>query len=259
MASQVRQLDGEKIRVEGQVMKEFYVQVMSNASVAGFPSNQPNSFKNRLPNPLELREPGWKVGVSDLSLPTAVRTPNLTKPMMFRIEWLELADPELNIYAYRMSETQEGDLEYTPRIGTEFMNMIRDRYLWRQGDQAIEDLILFTKKTKPDDPTELLYMVMKRVENGQCVIDNTKTCTSIQVNGKPKYPKLTVGIELAKKMKWIKMGTLNNGKPGYVLGPNLRKEFADDVVPTARDLIIAQNNGDEIFYKIDEDALYLSA
>ena len=52
--------------------------------------------------------------------------------MMFRIEWLELADPELNIYAYRMSETQEGDLEHTPRIGTEFMNMIRDRYLWRQ-------------------------------------------------------------------------------------------------------------------------------
>jgi len=36
-------------------MKEFYVQVMSNASTAEFPSNQANSFKNRLPNPLEMR------------------------------------------------------------------------------------------------------------------------------------------------------------------------------------------------------------
>ena len=52
----------KKRRVKGQVMKEFYVQVMSNASVVEFPLNQPNSFKNCLPNPLELREPGWKVG-----------------------------------------------------------------------------------------------------------------------------------------------------------------------------------------------------
>ena len=136
------------------------------------------------------------------------------------------------------------------------MNTIRDRYLWWLGDQTVQDLQLFKEKSKPDDPTELLYMVMNRAENGQCVIDNTKTCTSIQINGKPRYPTLSVGIELAKKMKWIKMGTLDNG---YVLGPNLRKKFVDDVVPTARDLIIAQNNGDEIFYKIAEDALYLSA
>ena len=68
MASQVRQLVGEKGRVEGQEMKEFYVQVMSNASTAEFPLNQANSFKNRLPNPLELREPGWKVGMSDFTV-----------------------------------------------------------------------------------------------------------------------------------------------------------------------------------------------
>lgn len=51
------------------------------------------------------------------------------------------------------------------------------------------------------------------------------------------------------------MGTLQNGRPGYVLGPNLRKEFPNEVVPEAVDLIIPQNNGDEIFYKIDEDVL----
>ena len=77
-------------------------------------------------------------------------------------------------------QRREGDFEYTPKTGTEFINMIRKRYLWVLGDQAVEDLQLFKKKTKEDDPTELLYMVMNRAENGQCVIDNTKTCTSIQ-------------------------------------------------------------------------------
>jgi len=57
----------------GESPHELYVQLMSNASTKEFPDNKANSFKNRLPNPLQLREPGWKVGVSDLSFPSAVR------------------------------------------------------------------------------------------------------------------------------------------------------------------------------------------
>ena len=45
---------------------DFYVQLMSNASTSEFPDNKAHSFKNRLPNPLQLRESGWKVGISDL-------------------------------------------------------------------------------------------------------------------------------------------------------------------------------------------------
>ena len=44
---------------------DFYVQLMSNASMSEFP-DKAHSFKNRLPNPLQLRESGWKVGISDL-------------------------------------------------------------------------------------------------------------------------------------------------------------------------------------------------
>ena len=43
------------------------------------------------------------------------------------------------------------------------------------------------------------------------------------------WPKIAIGIELAKKMKWIESDL------GYVLGPNLRKEFPDEV-PTALDV-----------------------
>ena len=54
------------------------------------------------------------------------------------------------------------------------------------------------------------------------------------------------------------MGTLDDGQPGYVLGPNLRKEFPNNIVPKAIDLVKPINNGDEIFYKIDPDVLHMS-
>ena len=54
------------------------------------------------------------------------------------------------------------------------------------------------------------------------------------------------------------MGTLDDGQPGYVLGPNLRKEFPTNIVLTAIDLVKPVNIGDEIFYKIDPDVLHMS-
>ena len=59
-------------------MKDFYVQLMSNARTVEFPSNSANSFKNRLPNPLQFREPGWKVGLGSLSYPTPPVGPHQT-------------------------------------------------------------------------------------------------------------------------------------------------------------------------------------
>jgi len=158
--------------------------------------------------------------------------------------WIELITPQLNLYADEVIEIKERDLEFTPRTGTEFMNMIRDRYMWSVRDQTAYDLQIFKKKSKPDDPTEMLYTIMHRAENGQCVIDNSRTCTTIDINSSKRYPKMSIGIDLAKRMKWIKMGTLQNGQPGYVLGPNLRKEFPTEIVPTAVDLIMPKNNGD---------------
>ena len=99
---------------------------------------------------------------------------------------------------------------------------------------------------------------MDRGENGQCVIDNSRTYTTIQINYSPSYPKLSIGIELAKAMHWVKIGTLENGKLGYMSGPSLRKEFPTNVVPEAVDVIKAVNNGDEMFYKIEPDVLHLS-
>ena len=228
-------------------MSDFYVQLLSNASTAEFPSNQPNHFKNRMPYPLQFREPGWKVGVSATSLPEAPRKMKLKNPFLFRFGWLELADPDYSIYAEELVTIREGDLVKTPRTGTELFNMIRDKYLCELNSQSNWDLQLMKK----DDPNELSYIVMDRAENGECVIDNTKTSTSITINSTPRYPKLSIGIELAEAMGWVVAGELDDGSKGYVMGPNLRKEFPTHIVPKAVDLVPRPlNNGDRIFYKM---------
>ena len=226
-------------------MSEFYVQLQSNASTAEFPSNGPNHFKNRMPYPLQFREPGWKVGVSTTSMPEAPRKMNLKNPFLFRFGWLELIEPGYGIYYEELETMRESDLESTPETGTELLNMVQDWYSWKLNDQSNYDLQLIKLNTK-----ELSYTVMHRAENGQCTIDNTKTSTTIDINNTPRYPKLSIGIELAKAMGWV----TSDGK----LGPNLRKEFPNNIVPKAIDLRTPVNNGDEIFYKVDPDVLHLS-
>ena len=49
----------------------FYVTLPSHANRREFPNNQANSFKIRLPQPLQLTGGGWQVGLSAISLPDA--------------------------------------------------------------------------------------------------------------------------------------------------------------------------------------------
>ena len=49
----------------------FHVTLTSGANKNEFPSNKANRFKNRLYHPLILRELGWRVGLSSMSLPVA--------------------------------------------------------------------------------------------------------------------------------------------------------------------------------------------
>ena len=235
-------------------MKELYVQLMSNGSTVEFPTNSANSFKNRLPNPLQFREPGWKVGFTNLSLPEAPRRMKLNDTFLFRIQWVELVDPQVEFYTEEHVNVVETDFPSPPKNGTELFNAVRDRYLRTMNEQSVSDL-RFHKK---GDPTQLTYLVMNRASNGEGIIDNSQTCTTIKVNNSPRYPMLSIGLELAKAMQWVKMGTLDNGQPGYVLGPNLRKEFPNNTVPKAVDIIVPVNNGGESFYKVSNDSLQLS-
>ena len=128
------------------------MQLLSNASTAEFPSNQLNQFKNRMPYPLQFREPGWKVGMSAMPLPEAPLKMNLKNGFLFRFERLELVNPDYGIYGEPLVSIRERDLESTPKTGTELLNMIRDQCLWELNDQASWDLRLMKRKEKEDDP-----------------------------------------------------------------------------------------------------------
>ena len=249
------------------------------------PSNEANSFKNRLPHPLEFRETGWKVGLSGISLPLSTHTPRttrrmkLTNPFLFRFSWFAEWNPTGEWFSERIVEIKESDLTVPPRNGTELMNEIRRRYLWSIGDQAeaddtyeVEkssstlqdtrykkkgtDQFLEIKDTDPhyeyNDLPKLTYMVMHRADHGECLMDNSRTLTTlgVAINKDRAWPKITIGLELALKMKWIKMGYRS-----YGLGPNLRKEFVNYDIPTAPDVTGSQ---DQLFFKTDHEALYLS-
>ena len=99
-----------------------------------------------------------------------------------------------------------------------------------------------------------LYSTFRRVERGVFELNNE----GVALTTPARFPKVAIGKRLAKAMGWIRMGTLQNGQPGYVLGLNLRKEFPGDRVTDATDLIQAQINGDETLYEIDNDVLKLS-
>ena len=113
MARQVQQLDRE---TRFDIMKKFYVQLMCNASSTEFPSNAANSFKNRLPNPLQFRESGWKVGLTSLSYPTPPVRPHQThtfkeNDLICRFRWsMKSPDVRGNIIVNRWTLILTGKL-----------------------------------------------------------------------------------------------------------------------------------------------------
>ena len=80
----------------------------------------------------------------------------------------------------------------------------------------------------------LKYIVMKPVENGECILDNTRTVTDLGGGGglARTFPSVRISLELAVKMKWVEWRRYGiYSEKDYFLGPNLRKEFPKDRMP----------------------------
>jgi len=77
--------------------REFYVQLLSNASTSEFPDNKANSFKFRLPYPLTFdADKEWEVGLVNVSYPIPPSRPHqvpvhqahdFNNDDMFSVEW----------------------------------------------------------------------------------------------------------------------------------------------------------------------------
>jgi len=108
----------------------------------------------------------------------------------------------------------------------------------------------------------LKYIVMKPVENGECILDNTRTVTDLYGG---TFPSVRISLELAIKMKWVEWRQYSGySERDYLLGPNLRKEFPKDRMPEPKDIPqemigeFNQPNYEKDYYKTDQDFLYLS-
>ena len=111
----------------------------------------------------------------------------------------------------------------------------------------------------------LKYIVMKPVENGECILDNTRKVTDLGGGGARRFPSVRISLELAVKMKWVEWRRYSiYSEKDYLLGPNLRKEFTKDRMPEPGDIPqetigeFKQPNYEKCYYKTDEDYLYLS-
>ena len=248
VARQVRFV-GEERRRDDRSMKEVYVKLLSNASNQEFPDNTPNRFKNRLPFPIHLRKPGWKVGLVDVALPPGRPRLPADDPFLFRFAWTLLVDPQNDLYAREVQTIAAADIPYPCKTGTDLLTLVSHKYQWVLRNQSGTDLRFTEKGTD-----RKLYSTFRRVERGEFELNND----GMTLATPSRYPKVAIGKRLAEAMGWIRMGALQNGQPGYVLGFNLRKEFPGDRLTDATDLIQAQTNGDETLYEIDNDVLKLS-
>jgi len=113
----------------------------------------------------------------------------------------------------------------------------------------------------------LKYIVMRPVENGECILDNTRTAPDLGgVGGVDRiFPSVRISLELAVKMKWVEWRPYGDySEKDYLLGPNLRKEFPKDRMPEPGDIPqetigeFKQPNYEKLYYNTDDDYLYLS-
>ena len=136
MASQVRYVVGEKCGVEETIiMRDFYVQLMSSVSTNEFTTNQANSFKNRLLQPLVLDDGNWKVGVANITYPTPHIQPD--QPLLHAPPNFEPDDLICRIKWSMKSKDMKGVLRFhrwTFKITG--ADLIRDR-MWITGGKAL--------------------------------------------------------------------------------------------------------------------------
>ena len=75
--------------------EEFYLSLPSHSNTDEFRNNRSNSFKIRLPRPIQLEGSGWQVGLTAISLPdiniNLSRYKEITEPLS-RLKWYQLED-----------------------------------------------------------------------------------------------------------------------------------------------------------------------
>ena len=202
----------------------FYVTLPSHANRREFPNNQANSFKIRLPQPLQLMGGGWQVGLSAISLPDA------------RVNLYELVKKDGYIISTSWDQDfpkpggKDGEMVSRADSARTLINDIQELDWVVDGvsfmKAAIAHLEQRPKETAiqggrfVNDQGKHMYYVKFRWEGEDLLIDNTNVC-----HCKTDTPALYIYTKLALKMGWLrKMDS------GLILGPNLQQEYMKEPI-----------------------------
>jgi len=230
-------------------MNGFYVSLPSHSSKNEFPGNKANNFKIRLPNPIRLEGHGWKVGMSSIAMPDAhVTLPSFAdsedKVTLAYTAWrrVEPGTSSGHSFGEALFSTENVKEVFSNVNGVEFMKSIlsyfeRERIFKYSGPRINSRYVTSDGKRT--------YVAFKW-EGEDLVTDNKDILRS-----KTDTPALRFNVDLALKMGWL----LENGN-SYVLGPNLRIEFFDDIIPDIRsngDLY--DSDGNHVFFNVVKNPL----
>ena len=244
-------------------MKEFYVQLMSNASTTEFPSNRANSFKNRLPHPLLFRESGWKVGLASLSYPTPPTRLHQTHTfgpfdLICRFRWT-MRGYTKDVSGSTVVVRVRFELEIKGQ------DLIDDAFKVTSGKSLMQYIVYRLKRKltllESENGESLratdgkrFYPVFKW-EGDELLIDNSETF--LNQSGDRKRPEVLWGRKLVEAMNWIGQDQAGD----YELLGNLVKELHNDVVPSGIQTDWKQGRGTNDyspFWIYTEEGLQLS-
>ena len=205
-------------------MSNFYITLPSNSSKNEFPENKANSFKIRLPNPIRLEGQGWKVGLFSIDMPDAhVTLPSFKdsagKVTLAYTAWRRI-EPETSAgYTFGEASFDTDDLKevYSNVNGVEFMKSIISHF---ERECVFNNSGPRVNSKYVTNDGRRTYVTFKW-EGEDLVTDNKNTYRT-----RREPPALQFDADLALKMGWL----LEKGND-YMLGPNLRIEFFDDVIP----------------------------
>ena len=212
------------------------MQVTSESGTVEFPDNKANHFKNRLPYPLQFRESGWKVGMTNISHP--VPPPHAHQSIdfpagdiLFETIWSRGGDGQDDlgrpafVYSRHIAVVSGQDLKddrHLVSTGKSLMKYFQQTTNTTFNLMENENDTLFASDGKKFFPEF-------RWEGDDFIIDNTdtflnQTGTAI---GDPQRPVIKIKRELAEKMGWTLIEPIGD----HLLSQNLVKEFPTHKVP----------------------------
>ena len=216
-------------------MKEFYVQLMSNASKTEFPSNAANSFKNRVPYPLEFKEQGWKVGLVSASYPTPplhLHQTHTFEPddLICRLSWVFKAWIKDNL-------GKDVIAFFNQQVVIKGQDLIDDQQKIRGGKSLMAYISyrlnrqLTLLESSPGQTNRASngkrYYPLLQWDGDQLFINNRFTILNPDKDANEKRPEILFGRKLVEAMGWL----LKDPQGNWDLHGNLVKEFADDKTP----------------------------